>query len=358
MKKLKIYLSLLLCTCFLCSCAGNTTESTPDNASSDITSDTESSINDVSDNGSASEESSKEPTINDTFSIDKVVWYDGKFNTFANFERVEGYSIGLMEHVAENADKDIWYPVIITISDYFYDYGCVVDEEYTKQWFHLTWYPREVPDEVFERASVCYVTPQLLLEAKRRGYGAGNVHYTWMPHPDNVRKVWHEANDLIDPDILDSFSMDKVVWYPSDKEFEYEPVDTTKQRSFEEVLSQGFMDCVEENSGADVWYPIFINKSIYEKYCLHGCIVDEEYSQQWKGLFTEENAEKLKELYAEINYEYRFESEVDDYKVCYVTELTLSKLKSLRGSGREIIYTWMPHPDEVEERFANAMKTE
>ena len=134
-------------------------------------------------------------------------------------------------------------------------------------------------------------------------------------------------------------------------------MDATKHRPFEEVLSQGFMDCVEENSGTDVWYPIFINKVSYKNYYLHGCIVDEEYSQRWKDLFAEENAEKLKELYADGKYEHRFESEVDDYKVCYVTELMLSKLKYLLGSGREIIYTWMPHPDEVEERFANAMKT-
>ena len=113
MKKLKIYLSLLLCACFLCSCAGNTTDATSDNASSDITADTESSINDVSDNSIQQEESSlpednssKEPTINDSFSIDKVVWYP-KDQPFDNelvdykFGFNEDLSYGLLKHAAE-----------------------------------------------------------------------------------------------------------------------------------------------------------------------------------------------------------------------------------------------------------------
>ena len=75
-----------------------------------------------------------------------------------------------------------------------------------------------MPDTV--KSSVCYVTPQLLLEIDQR-FSSDEKSYTWMPHPDNVRKVWHESNGLLDPDLLDSFSMDKVVWYPSDKEFEY-----------------------------------------------------------------------------------------------------------------------------------------
>ena len=206
MKKLTNLLMalILLLTCVLTACTGNTTESTPDNASSniDITADTESSINDVSDNSiqqeesSLTEDNSKEPSVNDSFSMDKVVWYP-KDQPFDNelvdykFGFNEDLSYGLLKHAAEHLEEDIWYPVYIeyAFAEYeylFYDYGCIIDTEYTELMNDIY----NITEDSLFHYEVCYVTAGLLLELEKVGYPS---YYTWMPHPDEVEERWKSA---------------------------------------------------------------------------------------------------------------------------------------------------------------------
>lgn len=210
--KFTAVLLLTLCMIFSIGCTVQTSNELSSDAessqtvSSDITSENvmsqeESSLDESSIENVESETSDESGQIEDTsnnpnadFSLDKVAWYELRLLTvslpWVPPMFAEEISAGLMTHVHDNAEQDIWYCVGMTthdiedmeiVDDYLEKYGFVPNDEYKAKLKNTDIY----------RSRVGYVSAECLLELEKVNF---NLYCTWLPEIEKFDELYYRED--------------------------------------------------------------------------------------------------------------------------------------------------------------------